>query len=185
VRRIAAALAGLALAAAGTDLAGTVLAAVARQGRHEAAFHEERRLPSLTEPVTGEGVLHIVPPDTLVKETRSPRPERLAIAGDEAVVTAADGTRRSVSLADTPPLRALAATLRAVLGGDAAALRRMYRVEAEGSEAGWRLTLLPLPGTPAGTVRRVTIDGAAGQVRQIELLGEDGSQDVLSLSAAR
>ncbi len=146
-----------------------------------ADFVEKKYLASLDRPLESSGELVYVAPSRLEKRTVKPKPEVLIIDGDTLTIER-NGTRRSISLASFPEVSAFTESMRATLAGDFDALSRNYRVQADGSPAQWRLTLLPSDPKIAALVSRVTVTGRDQRVDAIEVLQADGNRSVTTIT---
>jgi hypothetical protein len=163
-----------------------ILARLVRPAPMQTPFVEVRESPMLTTPLRIEGVYRRPQADTLVREVRAPYAETTTIRAGEVTI-ARDGRRpRRFSLSRVPELAGLQASFGALLAGDAAALRRGYRIAADGSRQDWRMTLVPLdPGAAAG-VRDIVLHGRGAELRCIETTPVDGAvQRTLLATAAR
>lgn len=172
------------------SLAETVMAQLAGLPSRRASFVEEKRLASLAAPLVSRGELVFTPasgvtPAHLEKDTATPRPERLAIDGEQLTITDADGAQRLVSLDEHPALRALADTLRAALAGDLATLRRIYAIEEQGTPQAWRLLLVPSDRSLRRMLARVTLDGSNAELRQLVIQQANGDEQRLLIQGAR
>lgn len=103
------------------------------------------------------------------------------IDGDTLVMQR-DGRRRTVPAAQFPGVAALVGGLRDTLGGNAAALRRMFKVVVQGDAGRWQMDLLPSDPTSAQLVNRITLRGRDDQVLEVETLQADGDRSVMTLS---
>jgi hypothetical protein len=166
-----------------------LFAQFAAQGERRADFAEKRVSPLLRVPVVTRGTLYFRPPALLERETTTPRHERVRIDGDVVTVRseAPDGAvEHTLRLSALPQLAALATTLRATLGGDLAALERLYRVEFKPGAAGaWSLLLTPLDDTLEAAVRRILINGTRAQVDRIEFVEASGDRTELAIAPRR
>lgn len=172
------------LGAAAPTLLDQVMAALAASRAREVGFRQEKHLRVLQTPLVSHGRLSFMPPDRIEQQTAMPRPERLTIAGGLATIQAADGTVRSLPLGRVPALAALAGAIRATLSGDAAALREEFAVEEQGSPATWRLLLTPRRPAVAAAIVRITLDGAGGTLRQIDVQDTDGNEQRITIGPA-
>ncbi len=139
-----------------------------------ATFTEEKTIAALNAPLRSTGTLAYVRPDRLEKVTQSPSPETLEVAGAQLSITGADGRTHALDLDRQPELRALVDTVRATLAGDLPALRRSYSVGLEGTEAAWRLTLVPTDPRLRRFVRVVRIDGSGDSPRAFDVTEPSG-----------
>lgn len=171
-------------AAPDEHLLETLMGQFARLPERRANFQERKTLGVLDETLRSNGWLFYRRPGHLEKITLAPRPESLIVDGEWLSLTGADGTSHVVDLGNQPELGALIDTLRAPLAGDLATLRQLYRVTAEGSMAGWRLTLVPTDKRIARFLRQSTIDGAGTELRAIRIVEANGDEQVMTIEAA-
>ena len=146
----------------------------------EVAYTERKYSSLLTEPVVSSGTLAYRRPDTVEKNTVSPRKERFRIAGEELIVVR-KGIENRYPLSSQPLLSAFAASLRGVLGGNAELLRLHYRLKLEGGEQAWRLEMTPIEEEITRYVERISVSGHAGRIEQIEIRESSGDRSVLLL----
>ena len=146
----------------------------------EVAYTEKKYSSLLAEPVVSSGTLRFRRPDTVEKNMTAPRIERFRIAGEELVMVR-NGAERRFPISSQPLLSAFAASLRGVLAGDAALLRKHYRMTLEGAEPAWRLELVPLDAEITRYVERILVSGRAGRIEQIETRESSGDRTVLQV----
>jgi hypothetical protein len=72
-------------------------------------------------------------------------------------------------------------SFRGTLAGDREALERVYRLQLEGSEASWALTLTPREPTLAAWVKRIRIVGRRADVTVFEVLHANGDSTLTSV----
>ena len=138
---------------------------LAKDGRVEVAFREERLVTSVDEMLESRGRLIYEPPARLEKIVEQPRRERAVVEGDRMSVFDADGDEvATFDLAERPGLKASFDAVRALLKGDAEALQASFEValsaDPDGPAPGaWQMRLSP-KGEDAGyTLSRIEIDG--------------------------
>ena len=146
----------------------------------EVAFTEKKFSSLLSTPVVSSGKLVYRRPDIVEKNIETPRRESYRFAGEELVITR-DGKERRIPLSSQPLLAAFAASLRGVLGGDIALLRKHYELSLQGDEPSWRLDMTPIDEQTRRYVQRVTVSGRAGRVSQIEVREASGDHSVLQV----
>jgi hypothetical protein len=146
----------------------------------EVAYTEKKYSSLLAEPVVSSGTLRFRRPDTVEKNMTAPRTERFRIAGEDLVMVR-NGAERRFPISSQPLLSAFAASLRGVLGGDAALLRKHYRMTLEGVEQAWRLELLPVDAEITRYVERILVSGRAGRIELIETRESSGDRTVLQV----
>lgn len=146
----------------------------------EVAYTEKKYSSLLAEPVVSSGTLAYRRPDTVEKNMTAPRKERFRITGAELIMLR-NGLEKRFPLSSQPLLSALAASLRGVLAGDAALLRKYFLVILEGEELAWRLELVPFDDEIARYVERIVVSGRAGRIEQIEERDSSGDRSVLQV----
>jgi hypothetical protein len=141
-----------------------------------ATFTEEKAIPELDLPLPSEGSLTWQAPDRLEKRTTSPIEEVLRVEGSRLDYERSDrGIRREFSLDEQPEMRALVEAIRGTLAGDAAALRRYYQIEFDGTaEGAWRMDLVPLSLRVRAAVQRIRLAGRGAQVLAVDTEGNGG-----------
>jgi outer membrane lipoprotein-sorting protein len=179
---------------------------LAKDGRVEVAFREERLVTSVDEMLESRGRLIYEPPARLEKIVEQPREERAVVEGDRMSVFDAEGNEvATFDLAERPGLKASFDAVRALLKGDAAALQARFEValsaDADGSAPGaWDMRLSPKGDDAGYTLSRILIDGqgapsltgggdgggddgaaAPCQVQTIDVRQRDGGRRVLHL----
>jgi hypothetical protein len=157
-----------------------LLAGFAQQGSAHATFIEKKTVRVLERPLISSGELRFEAPDVLEKRTLRPRPELLRLEGERLTVERGD-RKLSVDLRSTPEAAALIDSIRGTLAGDREALERVYRLQLEGSEASWALTLTPREPTLAAWVKRIRIVGRRADVTVIEILHANGDSTLTSV----
>ena len=160
------------------------MARLAQAPERRATFEEEKRLAVLDQPLRGTGTLLYRRPRYLEKRTTYPAPESLVVDGDRLVLTTGNEPPRVVDLGGQPEIRALVDTVRGVLSGDLPALQRLYGIQAEGGPSAWRLTLTPTDPRAARFLRVVRVQGAADEVRSIEVVEAGGDTQLLRITPA-
>ena len=189
---------------AGAPELDALSACLAKDGRVEVAFREERLVTSVDEMLESRGRLIYEPPERLEKIVEQPRKERAVVEGDRMSVFDAEGNEvATFDLAERSGLKASFDAVRALLKGDSAALEERFEValsaDADGSAAGaWDMRLSPKGNDAGYTLSRILIDGqgapgltgsdgpdggaqAPCQVETIDVRQRDGGRRVLHL----
>lgn len=186
-RRALHALASLsALAALGVPSAGrtaklelqALMALLAQRKSGEARFTEERFVSGFDSPLRSSGTLSFVAPDRFARHTLEPRPESMAVTGNELTLVRAGRTRR-LALDAMPELAALLEAMRGTLAGDADLLRKHFELRVDGTPALWTLELKPLDPQLANQVRSVSIAGQGSDLRSVELWLAGGDRSLM------
>jgi outer membrane lipoprotein-sorting protein len=146
----------------------------------EVTYTEKKYSSLLAEPVVSSGTLAYRRPDTVEMNMTAPRKERFRIAGEELIMVR-NGAEKRFPLSSQPLLLAFAASLRGVLAGDAALLRKHYRLTLEGNEEAWRLELVPLDEEITRYLERILVSGRAGRIEQIEVRESSSDRSVLQV----
>jgi hypothetical protein len=167
-------------AASGLSLEA-LLKKIGGKPRQEVRFVEKKYLAVLDAPVESSGVLRYQAPGRLEKNTEKPVRESMMLDGD-LLVMQREGRRRSLPAAQLPGVAALVGGLRDVLGGNAQALHRMFKVVVQGDPQRWQVDLLPATVTSAQLVSRITLRGRQDRLEEVETLQADGDRSVMTLS---
>ena len=120
-----------------------LLASLARTPPAQTRYVERRESPLLDQPLLFAGQLEQPGAGKLIKTVEGARRERMEIDGDRVRVEREGRRVRSFSLQRAPELSALAASMDALLGGDADALDALYHVRLEHDGSSWRIELDP------------------------------------------
>ena len=151
-----------------------------RAPESEVTYTEKKYSSLLAEPIVSSGSLAFRRPDTVEKNMVTPRKERFRIVGEELIMERR-GAEKRIPLSSQPLLAAFAASLRGVLAGDAALLRKHYRLTLDGQEPAWRLELVPLDEDISRYVERILVSGCSGRIEQIEVRESSGDRSVLQV----
>lgn len=174
-------------------------ACLAKNGRVEVPFREERLITSVDEMLESTGRLIYEPPERLEKIVEQPRHERAVVEGDRMSVFDGDGNEiATFDLRERPGLKASFDAVRALLKGDAPALEARFDVAlAAGSSAdtagSWDMRLAPKGDDAGYTLSRIDIDGQGApgltgadagvpcRVETIDVRLRDGGRRILHL----
>ncbi|HEY0822654.1 MAG TPA: LolA-related protein [Ramlibacter sp.] len=172
------ALQGLAHAAA-FDL-DALLARLAQVKSGQATFTEDRRVAQLDRTLRSTGRLSFSAPDTFVRETLQPRPERMAVVGNQATITR--GGRTQTTLLDSvPEAAAVVEAIRGTLTGNRATLERYFTPELQGSADQWHLDLVPRDARLRTQVVHLRVSGRQAEVRELQVMLADGDTSVMRI----
>ena len=158
-----------------------LLARLARLQGLRARYREEKRIALLKRPLQSEGSIQFAAPDLLLRRVERPEPATMLLSGETLSVADASGTRR-IDLQGNPIVRHFVLTFVHVLGGDRAALERLYTLGFTRQGDGWRLELTPKQADLARLIRRATLLGRDAVVEQMSLEEQTGDTTVLSFS---
>jgi hypothetical protein len=144
----------------------------------EATFTEERHVAQLDQALRSAGRLNFSAPDTFVRETVSPRRERLAVVGNELTISQG-GRTRTVLLDSIPEAAVMVEAIRGTLTGNRAILERYFTPALQGRADAWQLDLVPRDERLRGQVSRVRLLGRQGLVREVRIAMADGDSSVM------
>lgn len=159
-----------------------LLAALQHPAPTATAFFERRQSPLLARPLLFSGELQRPVAGTLVKRIDRPYLELTRIEGEKVSVERDGEPARKFSLRRAPELRALTASIEAVLGGDLVLLQKYFRLRMNGTEAAWTLNLTPIDKRLAKRVDSMRFLGSGGQLRcmDLALAGKENSRTWLA-----
>ncbi|MGB3068518.1 MAG: LolA-related protein [Ottowia sp.] len=157
---------------------------LARHPTGEARFTETKKLSMLDAPVVSSGTLLYSPPDRLEKNTLKPKPESLVLERDRLTVVR-DGKKHELRLKQYPEVMGIVEAIRGTLMGDQSLLRQYYALQLSGSEANWRLVLIPADERTQRWVTQILISGKQNQISTIETLQSDGDSSVMSIEPVK
>lgn len=162
---------------------GELMQSLAQVKSANGTFVERKYLSILNAPLELSGTLSYSAPGHLEKHTLAPKPESLVLDRDQ--LTLEDKVRkqrRTLVLQDYPVLWALVESIRSTLAGDRQTLNRFYRVELEGDELEWRLSLKPRETRMQALVNEIRIGGSSQSVRTIEIFEAGGDRSVMTVT---
>lgn len=167
---------------AGFDLAAlTALLGKVKSG--EATFTETRRIEMLDRTLQSSGRLTFRAPDIFVRETLSPRREKLAVAGNTLTMSLGDRSR-TMQLDASPEAAVIVEAIRGTLTGQRDALERLFEARVSGDAERWSLDLVPRDMRLRGQVASVRLSGREALVREVVVLLADGDRSVMTITPA-
>jgi hypothetical protein len=161
----------------------TLMQALAQTRSGEATFTEERQVAQLDQTLRSAGRLRFSAPDTFVRETVSPRRERLAVVGNEVTITQG-GRTRTMLLDAVPEAAMMVEAIRGTLTGNRPLLERYFTPTLQGRPEAWQLDLVPRDDRLRTQVARVRLLGRKGQVREVRVAMADGDSSVMWIEPA-
>lgn len=151
-------------------------------GRQEIGFEESRFNRLITEPVLSQGRLIYEPPDKLIKRHEVPRRESAILEQDRlAILDAQDREVASIDLWLQPDLQMVFGSIKAVLTGDAVALRSAFWVSIDGEGEAWALTLRPKSDSARTRLEQILVEGSGSRILSFEFREADGDRSRLRL----
>ena len=162
------------------DLAAlTALLQRARSG--DATFTESRRIEMLDRTLESRGTLSFRAPDTLVRETLSPRREKLAVTGNTLTMSLGDRSR-TMQLDASPEASVIVEAVRGTLLGNRALLEKLFETTVAGNAEQWSLELVPRDLRLRGQVASVRVSGREQMVREVTVMQADGDRSVMKIT---
>ena len=167
-------------AAATFDL-GALTTLLGRVKTGDATFTESRRIEVLDRTLSSSGRLSFRSPDVFVRETLSPRREKLAVAGNTLTMSLGERSR-TMQLDASPEAAVIVEAIRGTLTGNRESLERLFEATVGGSPEQWSLDLVPRDLRLRGQVASVRVSGRDAVVREVAVLLADGDKSVMTIS---
>jgi hypothetical protein len=146
----------------------------------EATFVETRSVAMLDHTLHSSGRLSFEAPDTFVRETLTPRRERIAVVGN--LVTMSLGTRtRTVPLDSVPEAAVIMEAIRGTLTGNREAIERNFSATVSGTPQRWTLVLTPNEPRLRAFVVSVRLSGRQALVHEVTVAMADGDRSVMTI----
>lgn len=175
--------AGTALAAGSPPLAESLLASLAQAPPVSTPFVQVSYRGVLDRPLVVSGTLRWRGGDRFEREVTAPFAATATIDGGELSMQRADGRIERLPLAQAPQVAAMLAGFRALLGGDAAGLRRDFTLSAQGAPKRWVVTLTPRAAALQRQLASIVIDGRERTARCFTVNDPDGDVSITLLGA--
>lgn len=166
--------------AAGPWTLDRLMLGLAQTGTARASFVEKKTVAVLERPLVSSGTLSFTAPDRLEKRTLRPKPELLRLQGETLTLERA-GRSTVLDLRSYPEAAAFVESIRGTLAGDRQALEALYRLQLEGGEASWVLTLTPADPAMRALVERIRIAGRRSELSVIEIRQANGDSSLMSV----
>lgn len=153
-------------------------------------FRETRNSAFIVTDLVTTGSIEYRQPDYIEKNTISPIVEKIVINGDYVSIEkaarhkAGEGVTQvqKYSIQSHPVLATSVASLRAMLGGNLARIRKDFEIELEGSGADWRLNLIPSNPEILKHFDRITLHGRDARIQKVVSVQANGDQSMLDLT---
>jgi Outer membrane lipoprotein carrier protein LolA-like len=169
---------------AADDIATTALIGrLARPAPATTPYAEVRFVHLLRKPIVLHGELDYGGADHLGKRVDTPYRETTTISGTGVKVEREGHEPREFALEHAPQLQALLASFSALLGGDAATLRKYYSVGLVENAKKWTLTLTPQDSSLARHLRNIVVDGNEGEPRCFAMTEANGDASIMLIGA--
>jgi hypothetical protein len=147
------------------------------------AYTEVRFQQMLERPLVVRGELEYLGPGRLGKRVDAPYREVTTIADGQVKVQRGERKPRGIALGQIPELEGFLRGFSALLGGDAVTLARDFELATTGSDARWRLTLVPKDARLKRRIAAIEVDGAAKAARCFTVRDADGDSSVMLVEA--
>ena len=146
----------------------------------EAVFTEKRSVAMLERTLESSGRLTFSAPDTFVRETLKPRPEKVSVVGNILTLTSGNRTR-TLRLDAVPEAAVMTEAIRGTLTGNRQAIERNFIANVSGQPQRWTMELVPIEPQVRDLVRSVQIAGQQSWVREVTVVMADGDRSVMSI----
>lgn len=166
--------------AAGNWTLNELTDALQRGPSDHVGFTEHRHIRYLSDTLVSSGTMHFTD-GVLFKKVTSPEAETFEIRNDQVIHTNAADEKTRIDVNEYPVLRGLVVTLRAVLGGNINSLRDLFDLGLSGMEKDWTLVMTPLGEALSGNLRKIVLQGSAGQVQTIQIDERNGDKTVIKV----
>lgn len=149
----------------------------------EATFTETRSVALLERTLESSGRLSFAAPDSFVRETLKPRPDRVAVIGN-TVTMSQGGRSRTVALDSVPEAAVIMEAIRGTLTGNREGLERHFKASVSGNAQRWALDLVPRDWRLREQVASVRVSGQRAVVREVMVALADGDRSVMTIEPA-
>jgi outer membrane lipoprotein-sorting protein len=163
--------------------AQSLLAKLARTPPVSTPFVQVSYRGVLDRPLIVSGTLRWSGGDRLERDVEKPFREVAKISDDALSVRRGDGEVHTLPLARAPQIGALLAGFRALLGGDATALRQDFTLAAQGDDTHWVIMLAPRTDALKRQLQSIVIDGRAAEPRCLTVDDTNGDSSITLLGA--
>lgn len=153
----------------------------------ESTFDEIRHTSFLKNPIKLNGIFVFKAPQTFIKETFEPFPEKVVVDAngiriDQEKVREGQ-TRTQFIAADAHPLVAgLVESAKATMSGSREMLEARYELNIEGGREDWTVTLTPKEQVLRDKVDRILFFGSEDLINSVEIREADGDWSTIDLT---
>lgn len=145
-----------------------------------ADFVETKTLAVLDRPVRSSGELLFAAPDFLQMTTLSPAPQTVTVSAGMMSIKIGQKVHY-IQLDEHPKIEGFIEAIRATLTGNRALLEHFYAPALIGSEAQWRLDLVPRDQAMLAEIREIVIDGSGNRIRHILIRKTNHDQSLITV----
>jgi outer membrane lipoprotein-sorting protein len=151
----------------------------------KADFTEKKFVKLLNAPVESTGVLIYTAPDRFEKHTKNPVEERMTVERDMVTLdNVAKKKKQQIFIPQFPALAAIVDAMRGALSGNLPQLQQAFSIKVSGTNARWKLHLVPLEANQYAYIHAVDVAGRDDFIESIEILQSDGDRSVMSMTRA-
>jgi Outer membrane lipoprotein carrier protein LolA-like len=151
----------------------------------KADFTEKKFVKLLNAPVESTGVLTYTAPDRFEKHTKNPVEERMTVERDTVTLdNVAKKKKQQIFIPQFPALAAIVDAMRGALSGNLPQLQQAFSIKASGTNARWKLHLVPLEANQYAYIHAVDVAGRDDFIESIEILQSDGDRSAMSMTRA-
>ena len=158
-----------------------LIARLARPVPSSTAYAEVRFVHLLKTPLVQRGELDYGGAGKLGKRVEQPYRETTTIDAGSVEVQREGRSTRKFPLDRAPELQALLAGFSALLGGDAAALEKIFGIRFVDNGSKWTLTLTPHEAALAKHLHEIIVDGSDDEPHCFSLHETDGDASIMLL----
>lgn len=142
-------------------------------------YKEEKQMELLEIPLSSEGTLEYIAPNTLVRSVHRPSRVRYVINSRQVIIEKGEKSR-TLNLDDLPLVRAFVESFRAMLAGDLTSLQAYYDIMFSGDRNQWQITLYPTDKSLAAYVEKLQLSGTGDSIRLYII--EDSNGDLTRMT---
>lgn len=146
----------------------------------QANYVEEKYLGVLDTPLISSGSLIYRAPDYLEKRTRAPRPAVMTLSGETLTLTE-DSQTQTLDLTAHPDAAEYVNSIRGLLSGNLALLRKTFSLQLTGDRNHWTLLLRPAGGRIGGMIDSISVTGSGDIIRRLEYDESDGDRSIMTI----
>ena len=161
--------------------AGNLLRKMAPKTPATHGFVEVRQSRLLRRPSISTGTLEYRGPGQLVKSVLKPVERRFEVDGTVARLSPGTGPVRNFDLGNVPELSAIFAGISGIMGGDEAAIRKVFNLSLEEHGSRWTLRMVPLDTKVLRRIRALEVRGNANGAQCIDVLEASGATSTMVL----
>lgn len=158
----------------------TVFEKIAAQALNDVQYLEKKYSGFLDDSIILSGVLRYRPPDTIIREQKTPEAMRIEIKANMVNILH-NGENKQVKLDGAPALQVFVDSLRAILSGDLDSLKTHYKLKFSGDVLSWKMVLRPRDNNLGGYIDNIKFAGKLGLIKKIEVHEDDENWSEMSL----